>query len=56
MGNIEQMALTHASYFLVRMLQTWEKIEEDEEFKGKEITYDAKITMYSGLGVNVKLA
>jgi len=50
------LALTHASYFLTRLLQTYDVLEEDPEFIGLDIKYDTKITMSSGRGVHIKLA
>ncbi|KAI5846839.1 cytochrome P450 [Tricharina praecox] len=52
----QQLALTHASYFLTRLLQTYDVLEEDPEFEGLDIKYDSKINMSSGRGVHVKLA
>ncbi|KAA8893840.1 putative cytochrome P450 alkane hydroxylase [Sphaerosporella brunnea] len=51
----QQMALTHASYFVARMLQTFAVLEEDPKVVGQPVTFDAKITMYSGNGVGVRL-
>jgi len=48
--------LTHASYFLTRLLQTYAVLEEDPAFEGLDVKYDCKITMASGRGVHVKLA
>ncbi|KAF8535867.1 cytochrome P450 [Trichophaea hybrida] len=51
----QQMALTHASYFLTRLLQVYSVLEEEPGVKGLEVRYDTKITMYSGRGVRVRL-
>jgi hypothetical protein len=49
------MALTHASYFVTRLLQVYATLEEDPKVVGLGVKYDTKITMYSGRGVNVRL-
>ena len=51
----EQMALTHASYFIVRMLQVYKEITlQDSSPIGD--AYDTKLVMASGRGVHVLLS
>ena len=51
----EQMALTHASYFIARMMQVYKEITlKDSSPVGD--AYDTKLVMASGRGVHVFLS
>ncbi|PWW73654.1 cytochrome P450 [Tuber magnatum] len=50
----QQMALTHASYFVTRMMQVYKEITP-KDFALADDSYDTKLVMASGRGVHVFL-
>ena len=51
----EQMALTHASYFVTRMMQVYKKVTLKDPSPVDD-AYDTKLVMASGRGVHVFLS
>lgn len=53
--NIEQFALTEASFVVVRMLQEFEKIQPSDEEPWRE-AYTLVVCSYNGTKVSLKCA